>query len=746
MKQLRFRNTRRRFTATRDDAGVPHIAADNWRGCLYGLGYMHAIDRPTQMLFSRSVARGRGAEKIQDTPELLETDRFFRRAGLFLGLDREVHDLDDATFDQLTAYCQGVNDGLAEGGRSLPMWAVGFVPSPWTQESVLLIGNLLSYGGLVVSQLQNERILVDMVKVGVADDKMRELFHPSLDNADFDLLRKIRIASQLSDDALELITDLPRLAGSNAWAVAPSRSASGAALLAADPHLEVHQLPAIWYEASLQWGDAHYVMGATLPGCPLFAVARTAQLAWGVTYLKADTADYFIEDCRPTDRGWQYRRGDAWRYFNRRVETIVRKGHDDEELTILHNEVGTLEADPDPGQPGYYLSTAWVGRGAGAGKSIATWLDMVSAESTREGMGLARECPLPSLTWVFADREGHIGRQASGWFPKRSPRHNGLLPIPAWDENNHWRGRISSELLPRVYDPACGFVASANENVNQPGGPELVTLVVPDYRYRRIVERLREMPRADVARMRELQYDVVSTHARDLTPIFLAALGDGPLAARLAGWGHDYSPESREATLFTALYRNVLLEIFGQEQGIGWRRMLYMVTRIGFSTMVLTSIDRLLKSDRSLWWQGRDKQALVRSAASRLSSGPDPPWKVTNAFSFTNRFVDNGFVVRAGLRHGRDGHARQSCDGFSRPSPEKRAASDEFRAVVSLRDRPGRRRSVDELARRPERKPALGLLQVGDRCFARGEIQMSCSRGDSPDEWPSKALGPLQQR
>ena len=76
-----------------------------------------------------------------------------------------------------------------------------------------------------------------------------------------------------------MITDLPRLAGSNAWAVAPERSASGSALLACDPHLEVNRLPAVWYEAELHWDD-NYVLGASLPGCPLFAVARTRDVAW----------------------------------------------------------------------------------------------------------------------------------------------------------------------------------------------------------------------------------------------------------------------------------------------------------------------------------------------------------------------------------------------------------------------------------------------------------------------------------
>ncbi len=168
MKLLATKSARRRFTVGRDVQGVPHIAAGTWREALYGLGYMHAIDRPTQMLFARAVASGQSAELIAAKPELLEMDRLFHRVGLYQHLDAEVADLDDETFDQLTAYCEGVNDGMKDSGRSLPMWAVGFVPQPWNQRSVLLMGNLLAYGGLVVGQQENERILLELIQAGVA--------------------------------------------------------------------------------------------------------------------------------------------------------------------------------------------------------------------------------------------------------------------------------------------------------------------------------------------------------------------------------------------------------------------------------------------------------------------------------------------------------------------------------------------------------------------------------------------------
>lgn len=647
MKPLRNKFARRPFQVERDDNGVPHVRAHSWRDALYGLGYLHAIDRPTQMLFARAVASGRSAELIADKPELVETDRFFRRVGLYLNLNREVDDLDDHHFGDLTSYCEGVNDGMKQAGRSLPMWATGFQVQPWNQHAVVLIGNLLNFGGLAVGQQQNERLLLELIQAGVDDALMRELFEPALDRADFELLRQIKISNRISDPAMELITDLPRLAGSNAWAVAPRRSASGGTLLASDPHLEINRLPAIWYEAVLAWDD-RYVMGATLPGCPMFGIGRTPEIAWGVTYLKGDTSDSFIEDIRQGETGWQYRRRQQWRDLDVRVETIESKGGAAETMNIYSTPQGTLDSDPEAGGAGYYLATSWTGDHGGVRQSMTTWLDLPQCRSAIDGLDLVRECPQPTLTWVVADREGHIGYQASGWFPKRGNGHSGLLPIPAWDEANHWQGWLDSSQLPRVYDPPCGYVATANENINPENGPELVTQPVPNYRKRRIDERLAELPHATLADMQTLQYDVVSTQARDVLKVFLPYLTEGQLRDRLANWDGNYSVDSHEATLFSRLYRNVLLEIFGQpEGGIGWRRMLFLCSRSGFSLMVVTSIDKLLQKEQSLWWKGRDKGELIRIAALKLTPEDDHPWSKTNSFRFTSRFFEGQLVGRA---------------------------------------------------------------------------------------------------
>ena len=188
MKPLRISRADRQIEISRNSYGIPHVQSDCWLDAVYGLGYMHATDRGTQLLFARSIARGTAAGDISNRPELFETDCFFRRVGLHMHLQREVELLDDEVRQQLEVYSAGVNDGLQKLGRSLPMWATGFRPQSWSIQSSLLIGNLLSFGGLAVSRLQNERLLMELIHAGVSDVALRELFAPRLDDVDFDLM------------------------------------------------------------------------------------------------------------------------------------------------------------------------------------------------------------------------------------------------------------------------------------------------------------------------------------------------------------------------------------------------------------------------------------------------------------------------------------------------------------------------------------------------------------------------------
>ena len=363
------------------------------------------------------------------------------------------------------------------------------------------------------------------------------------------------------------------------------------------------------------------MLGATLPGCPLFAVAPPRDLSWGVTYLKGDTSDYFIEDCKQGGRtGWQYRRGTELARLRRARGGDLAQGAAAENMRIYHNEQGTLESDPLSGISGNYLSIKWIGDPLGSGESIATWLEVVGASGTAEAMDLvARLSAAHACAGCSPIAMGTSARRPTAGFRAAATIITGCC---------RFRPGIHAITGGVGYRAACCRASTIRpkdswprpmKTSTPPGGPMLVTQPVPDYRKRRIVERLRELPAATLEDMQALQYDVVSLQARDLLAVFLPCMRDGKIKERLAKWDCSYSIDSYEATLFSRLYRNVLLEVFGHEQGIGWRRMLYLCSRVGFSTMVLTAIDRLLLKDDSLWWRRRDKAELIRRAADRLA-------------------------------------------------------------------------------------------------------------------------------
>ena len=105
-------------------------------------------------------------------------------------------------------------------------------------------------------------------------------------------------------------------------------------------------------------------------------------------------------------------------------------------------------------------------------------------------------------------------------------------------------------VLPRIYDPPEGFIATANEKLEPTRGPQLVTLPVPDYRKRRIVERLAAMSQATIDDMQKLQYER-RQHAgsRSLGGAFCRTCLMGRLSSGLSVWDYSYGADSVEATL-----------------------------------------------------------------------------------------------------------------------------------------------------------------------------------------------------
>ncbi len=79
--------------------------------------------------------------------------------------------------------------------------------------------------------------------------------------------------------------------GSNAWAIAPNRSASGNSMLLANPHLPWSDL-FLWYEAQLTAPGIN-AYGATLVGAPVLVLAFNEHLGWTHTVNTFDGWDLY---------------------------------------------------------------------------------------------------------------------------------------------------------------------------------------------------------------------------------------------------------------------------------------------------------------------------------------------------------------------------------------------------------------------------------------------------------------------
>ena len=472
---------------------------------------------------------------------------------------------------------------MKEAGRSLPMWATGFMPTPWTQQAVLLVGNLLSYGGLVVSQQENERILLELVQAGVSDDKMRELFSPLFDEADFDLLRQLHIRRQLSDEALELITDLPRLAGSNAWAVRPQRSASGGALLATDPHLEINRLPAIWYEAVLRWGPRPSIT-CWGPRCPAArCLPSPAPPRWPgaspISRATRATISSKIAGPAAAPAGNIAAAEHLARFRSAAAKRSSAKGTRPKSSTSITIRKARWKPTP-AGRRRRAIIFRPLDRQRRRGRPIDRHL--AGNRRRRHGgrshghrprlpaadalLGLCRPRRATSAGKPTAGFP--IGRGTSAACCRCRPGTSGIIGAAG----------CGPKCCRRPINPPAGFVASANEDINAPGGPRLVTMIVPDYRRRRIDERLAELDEATLDDMQALQYDVVSLQARELLPIFLPHLPEGEIKRRLAGWDCSYDPRASRRPGSRGCIATCCWRSSARSEGIGWRRMLYLAT------------------------------------------------------------------------------------------------------------------------------------------------------------------------
>ena len=481
-----------RVTVVRDRLGEPHIRAATLDDLWFVQGFVTAQDRLWQMDGLRRAAAGDLAEIVG--PAALETDQATRR--LRMRRIAEAVTVAMAPDDRapLAAYARGVNFFIESHRNELPFeFAVlGYDPRPWSVVDSILV-SLYMFRDLTTTwpdELEKRNLLA------------------SGDRAKVDFLFRTRAGTEIAPGG-----DFQP--GSNAWAIAGSRTASGKPLLSNDMHLS-YSIPGIWFLVDLESPEMK-VAGVSLPGIPGVIVGHNRRIAWGVTNLHYDVQDLYIE--KLNDQTGQYAfRGQVQQAREER-EQIRVKGRAPVEMRQWVTEHGPVMTD----KAGEHLALKWVA----ADSKLAfqnPFLAINRAQNWNEFTTALAGFPGPGQNFVYADVDGNIGYHATGKLPVRHG-YSGDVPVDGASGNFEWDGYIPFEQLPAAYNPPNGLIVTANQN---PFGPDFPDPVNGNFASPYRSDQIRRMLVAEGKKLRpadtlRVQKDVYSSFGNYLARALILA-------------------------------------------------------------------------------------------------------------------------------------------------------------------------------------------------------------------------------
>jgi penicillin amidase len=336
--------------------------------------------------------------------------------------------------------------------------------------------------------------------------------------------------------------------GSNNWVVAPQRTDTGRPILANDPH-RGHAEPSLRYAAQLV-APGLDVIGAGEPALPGISIGHNQRIAFGLTIFPIDQEDLYVYETRP-DAPNEYRYRDRWEQMTVIEESVVVHDGPAQTTTLKFTRHGPVIFEDPTNHRAYAARAGWLEPG------MAPYfgsIEYMRANDWREFAAALNRWGAPSENQVYADIDGNIGYKPVGLFPRRT-NWDGLLPVPG-DGRYEWDGYFDMDALPQEFNPARGFIATANA-MNLPEGYPIAERRIgfewsAPWRARRIVEVLEQQPHHTFADSLALQRDYTSLLARELVTRLPTA--DSPASTMLRGWDGVMTPNSPAAALYAVWY------------------------------------------------------------------------------------------------------------------------------------------------------------------------------------------------
>ena len=404
----------------RDQYGVPHIYGATDADAAFGLAYAQAED--AWPIMEGSLPFFRGSAGLYEGREGAQSDYLVKWLDLWGTLDR---DYEQVLSPEIRRYVEAFAEGFNAFIRDNPSEAKHPELLPITGKDIIaghMLRHPLFYG---------------------FDGPVLELFGEERPNT----VSKAPYNPKPKDPI-----------GSNATAIAPSRTEDGSTYLIINSHQPLTG-PVAWYEAHLQSGEGLDVMGGLFPGAPTIGVGFTKEHGWGATVNKPDLVDIYVLEMNPDDPN-QYRLDGEWQ--NLEVSKVKLKlklwgffpwSVSREVLRSVHGPA--LRTDHGV----YAIRYA----GMDEMKQVEQWLAMNKAKNFEEWQAAIALNYIQSFNFVYANRHGDIHFIHNAQLPMRAPNWQWDQYLPGDRSDLIWDAYHPTSSLPQVTNPSSGFVHSANQ-------------------------------------------------------------------------------------------------------------------------------------------------------------------------------------------------------------------------------------------------------------------------------------------
>lgn len=563
----------------RDKWGVPHIYAQNMDDLFFAQGFVQAQDRLWQMEMWRRVGDGTLAEIIG--PSAIRRDRQARML-MYRG------PWDDAEWTSyhpdgkriFEAFARGVNAFIDQSKDNLPVEfkLTGIKPQHWTAKTPLLRRTNM---GAAATEL---RLARQVAELGIDEWNRRnrpEPFRALTIPRGLDLGKitpEVVAAAGVPLDPTELRGQLPKPAllpqyrglalaipslnmgafenspGSNNWVVNGGKSKSGKPLLAGDPHRQVTN-PSLRYLVHLN-APGWSVTGATEPMLPGVLIGHNDKIGWALTIVGTDQADVFVNEVNPASRN-QIKWNGQWENLRVVKDTIRVKDAPSQIIEVKLSRHGPVFYEDTVNNLNYAFRA--VDREPGS----AGYLGALKLDQTTNCRDFLTEVlaryKAPTENMVCGDVDGNISWMAAAASPRRAGGWDGRLPVPGTGAYS-WQGFRDD--IPREYNPARGFIATANNNIHPPGfDPPLFFRAGTYPRYERISSILSAGTSFDVEDFKRLQHDTYFADAAPKQELLRGWTGRTPdiesARALVAGWDRFYDRTSVAASVYDVWNRRL---------------------------------------------------------------------------------------------------------------------------------------------------------------------------------------------